>query len=190
MIQSVFIDMDMVLADFIAGIEQRFDVEFGECFGYEGIGLDRGWEAIKWDLDIEFWSEIQPMPWAYELVRWLEHEFTNVYVLTAAELISGHIEGKLMWLKIFFPQLVENMIVTKHKHLLARSTALLLDDYPPSIKAWRAHRGTAVQVPSRWKDRRATVERYNIFGAIEQATGLKYTPNDVPPYNSGVIDNR
>lgn len=175
MIQSVFVDMDMVLADFITGLEYKYNVSLPDGFGYEaGRALDRSWEVLKWELNQDFWSGLKPMPWAQTLMKWLTHEFDQVYILSTVEPINGYIDGKLLWLGIWFPEYVDKLITVGHdcKHLLARPSALLIDDYPKNIKAWRARRGKAIQVPARWKDSSRTVRDYNIFDAVVQETGI------------------
>jgi len=170
MIHDVFVDADMVLADFITGVERHFNVTVPDGFGYDVARyFDRTWDVLKYDLDEEFYSSLPKMPWAQSLMKWLTHEFDNVYILTSLEPIAGHINGRLIWLGIWFPEYMDKLIVTKHKHLLARSTTLLIDDYPPHCKAWRARRGTAVEVPSRWK---GPVGDYNIIEAVAQAAGV------------------
>jgi len=173
MIQSVFVDMDMVLADFIRGVEKKYDSVLPDGFGYDiGRAIGRNWDDLKWDLDQDFWSELPLMPWALGLMKFLSHQFPEVYILTHAEPIQDFIEGKLLWMKIWFPEYTDNVIITKHKHLLARSTALLIDDYPKHCTAWRARRGKAVEVPSRWKGRVST--SYNIFDAVISEAGISH----------------
>lgn len=177
MIRSVFVDMDMVLADFITGIERKYDCQLPDGFGYDiGRTIGRNWDALKWDLDKDFWADMPLMPWAQQLMKWLTHEFEHVYVLTHAEPISGFIEGKLMWLHLWFPEYIDKMIVTKHKSVMARPTTMLIDDYPAHCKAWRAHRGKAVEVPSRWKG--TVPATYNIFNAVASEAGIS-APNAV-----------
>jgi len=187
MIQSVFVDMDMVLADFIRGVEVKYGINLPDGFGYDiSRAIGRNWDDLKWELDIDFWADLRPMPWARLLMKFLSLEFPEVYILTHAEPIRGFIEGKLLWMKTWFPEYTDKVIITKHKHLLSRPTALLIDDYPPNCKSWRAQSGRAVEVQSRWKG--PVDPDYNIFDAIVSEAGISY-PTGLSATGTSITDS-
>jgi hypothetical protein len=59
-------------------------------------------------------------------------------------------EGKMDWLRQHMPSMVDKVIFTEHKHLLAAPGRVLYDDRDENIDAWEAAGGIGRLVPRLW----------------------------------------
>jgi hypothetical protein len=131
----IWLDVDCVLADFMAHVENTAHVKFVEPFGFfdldaevERLGGPRGWTWRK----IE-WAEIPPMPWARDLMELLRGQ--EVGIITACI----HQDRKV-WLD-WFCQGYSHIprVYTEYKSVVVRGDCLIDDREYATIR-----------VPSQW----------------------------------------
>jgi len=145
--ETVFIDMDGVLVDFIGGMEKVFGIPIKEHLDpkvYDitptmekllnrKISSEEFWGPINDNLD--FWKNLEPLPWYKEVILLVEKHFgDNWFILTSPHNCVKSYEGKLIWLRKHIDPKFDfgRAIMTPHKHLLASNASILIDDSPPN----------------------------------------------------------
>lgn len=148
--------MDGVLADFVAAIHKAHNRP--NC--YDNPANHGLWdvEAIWgipskefWSTDTyEFWTSVEKMPDADEIVEAALRRFGKGYVavLTAPSKGLGCMPGKCDWIQARYPQL--SVIFTKAKHFVAAPNKLLLDDKDANVNAFVEAGGHGILVPRIW----------------------------------------
>ena len=131
----IWLDVDCVIADFMAYVEKDAGVAFDRTFDY--YELDREVERLGgkkfWTWRSIRWAEINPTPWARELVLWAK-TLGEVGYITACV----HPDRKI-WLDWFDPEAVK--VFTERKSYVVRDD-LLIDDYP--------YPGNEIRCPAKW----------------------------------------
>lgn len=126
-----------------AVVESNWDLE-----KLWGLSQKEWWEAI--DRNPNFWLDIEPFPWAFDLYHNLQNYCDELVILTAPSRNPMCLAHKLTWLRKHLDIPHANIIMGKKKYLLARSDALLVDDNPDNCDKFVANGGNAVCVPSDW----------------------------------------
>lgn len=157
MIETVFLDVDGVLADFHSAACLHYQLDPQEHVGHhalhEGLGLN--WHQFILELELEnpsFWLNLDSLPWAKNLIRFLLNEISEDLVFLSSGGSSLYSAAqKEVWLhclltEMKFPRFP--LIVTHRKYLLSHSTALLVDDHESQINAWKRRGGKALLFPS------------------------------------------
>lgn len=159
MINTVLIDLDDVLTDF-GGAAQRVhnltqeELDWvTECWQAnewtkESRELyDKYWDAIH-KLGSQFWLDLEPLPWAKELLNLVE-SFTDDWFIVSAPARGTHSHvGKLQWIEKFgLP--MDKLIPTKHKRLFAQEGVVLIDDRQKTIDTFDAEGGEGILFPSK-----------------------------------------
>jgi 5'(3')-deoxyribonucleotidase len=127
-----------------------------------GITSKQFWAAIDYP---NFWFYLQPFPWAKKLVKYLKSKGT-LTIATA----PGHIRSfseKADWLRTHLDIDKNDIMIGKHKWLMARDDSVLIDDLPANVKEFRIYGGNAILVPSNWNKRDLSFE--DVIGAIEDS---------------------
>jgi 5'(3')-deoxyribonucleotidase len=176
---NILLDLDGCLCDFFSQslkdlnwhyrkdnnkitINQYIETQNPNMHEVFGITKTQFWAAIDYP---NFWYYLQPFPWAKKLVKYLKSKGT-VTIATA----PGHIRSfseKASWLQTHLDINRNDIMIGKHKWLMAREDAVLIDDLPENIKKFRAYGGNAILVPSNWNTRNLSYE--HVLGAIEEA---------------------
>lgn len=151
MTPTILLDMDGVLADFdeaacrAHGVDREL-VETrrkpGEWSLVEPLGLtslDEFWAPIS-ALGEQFWLDIKPLPWLGELIELVEQYTNDWHVVTTPGRDPSSYSGKAAWLKQRFGAKFHRITLTAHKHLLADSGTVLIDDRQANIDAFRRPR--------------------------------------------------
>ena len=100
-----------------------------------------------------FWSELEPTPEAFVLVRALEENVgaENVAFLSSPNLSLGCMAGKLRWIREHFPEYSRRFLFGPRKEFCAGSLAhLLIDDHDGNVAAFRQAGGAAILFPRPW----------------------------------------
>jgi hypothetical protein len=165
-VQHIFLDMDGVLANFIAGASQ--------LHGREGI-LD-SWPRGVWDAPTvfglsssqfwrkidaagaDFWAELEAYPWLPELLETLRW-FGPVTILSSPSLGVECPSGKLRWLRQHVHPDFRDHLFGHQKHLCAKPGHVLIDDFDTNVTRFREHGGDAVLFPQPWNSRHAIEDR-------------------------------
>lgn len=155
---TIFLDMDGVLSDLIGGIlklhnipqEERVCIRKYDDDLYNMVRMSRAalWESIDYR---EFWYSLDPFVWANELLAKCRRLVPNVYVLSSPAGGAESAAGKLLWLTKNFgggSKGFRDFILTPHKHLLAKPTAILIDDREDYCKSFSDAGGLSILFPS------------------------------------------
>ena len=155
----IFLDLDGVLAKFVEGACKIH----GLTNPYrEGLGVAQSWDMWKllglsedefyYPMEDIFWSNLEVDEQAHELVEVCldAAEKNNVFFLSTPSRNVGSYSGKYQWVSHHFPPLRRNLILSAHKHLLASSDRLLIDDSDKNIERFQAYGGLTFTWPQPW----------------------------------------
>ena len=149
----ILLDMDGVLTDFAAGVCKLFgkkppgsDDRGRSVAEVAGINPGLMWRRID-EAGARFWSELEPTPFANELVT-MCRKVGEVVIATSPSSDPGAAAGKVAWLQRRFGKRFRDFAITPRKELLAAPGRLLIDDTPKHVDAFRAAGGAAVLVPT------------------------------------------
>lgn len=174
----IFLDVDEVLADFVGGACRTWGISKEEVEAVWNRGtweivpplskaLKRGgvrgpdnddefWQKIH-HVGEDFWTNLDPLPWAKDVVSYLSSLTKDWYVVSSPSLCPTSYSGKVKWFRWFFGETFNQFILTTHKHLLARRDAVLIDDRESNLSAFKKAGGGTVVFPrihnSSWIDR-------------------------------------
>ena len=165
---KILIDLDGVVADFVAGAMELHDKEWPfldpEMKGNAGWDFYKSWgltsEEFWRGMDRSFWAELPLLPWADDLVTSLEElaGMENLCFVTSPAHHPGCMEGKVDWCEAWYPGIP--VILTRSvkngappKHFLAHEGALLIDDYERNVSDFVQAGGRALLFPQPWNYR-------------------------------------
>ena len=166
MINTVFLDMDGVIVNFLGGLHKALGVPYS----YEDYPYEKG----KWNMltDIKpfddipatfeqcndcctatFWDNLEWMHDGRDILQAIMNTLglEKVYFLTTPMPNLESASGKMMWVNNNLPIYLKRTIVTQApKHLLARPDALLIDDKDENVEGFVAAGGQGILVPRPW----------------------------------------
>jgi len=160
MINTVFLDMDGVIADFHKGIYDafrqpyRYDESLATWDFWDNWKPPLNRENINAKCSVYFWEHL---PWTHDGLEIFEivcskfkpeqiHILTNPIVGGA-----GTATGKILWIEKYLPEFVKRVIITQApKGLLAKPDTLLIDDNNNYVDGFREAGGKALLVPRPW----------------------------------------
>ena len=159
--KTVLLDMDGVVADFVSAAcrlfgknpeaeHARLNPDTGwDFFDAWGLTASDFWQQI--DLAGEsFWTGIKPESWAIDLYDRLS-SLAPVYFCSSAALTPSAWSGKIKWLRAFVGiGHFNDVVLTTHKHLLARHTNCLIDDNQDNVDSFAAWGGKSILFPRLW----------------------------------------
>lgn len=154
-----FIDMDGVIADFVAGI----CLAHGRTSPYAGganlgvFDMEKIWGITPEEFwrpanSREFWEDLPKTPEADSIIALASARFApeDIAILTSPSMDPGSIPGKRAWIERHYPQLKSSMILTSAKQFLAGEGRVLIDDRTENIDSFNAFGGEGVMVPRAW----------------------------------------
>jgi len=162
-IDTVFLDLDGVIADFPGGVAKIFgrdpsEIKWPKREPWEWVDDDLPdalgitpytmWQEIK-KAGAAFWADLDPYPWAKEVVEYLHAEY-RLYFLTTPHGALDSAKGKMVWVEIFSYGMSDRIILTSQKHLLAGWGRLLIDDKPEMVKRFADCGGVGILWPQPW----------------------------------------
>lgn len=145
---KIYVDLDGVLADFIAGVSKLLDVEYSdEKYNSDPKFRSDMWRAVtKYSKEGgQLWSELDTMPDAGQL--WSYVEKYNPEILTAAgNPAYGADAQKRAWVPWMIGSDIKVNIVRKSadKAQYATPDSILIDDQAKSINPWKAAGGIGI----------------------------------------------
>ncbi len=159
-ITQVYVDLDGVLADFFGGVCDLLGKEPDPPDHFHGLASAFGFEndSELWELidgaGSRFWSSLDPYPWNDELLN-VAREIARegMYIATSPSWAGSSAAGKIEWMTEHLGapgKAYRDFMIGSHKHLLAHPNAMLIDDSPEKITAWRKAGGVAVLWPQPW----------------------------------------
>lgn len=169
----ILLDLDEVLADFVGGCcrihgVSREELErhwppgqwsivepLGKALAEKGkLAEDYDWNEDDFWLEInyyspQFWSTLEPTPWAKELVKLVESFTKDWHIVSAPSRSPESYTGKVRWLKAFFGQRFDRFALTPHKEIFACHNVVLIDDREENTRKFAEAGGWGVPFPSR-----------------------------------------
>ena len=178
---TVLLDMDGVLVDFIGGVLHLFgsDKRDTDVKTWDGIIEVVGakdpttfWNKIA--SSTEFWEHLRGYPWYRTVVDLLEAKGVRLYLSTSPTRDPNCAKGKTAWVAKHFPKLRSNLMIGKHKYLMAKEGVLLIDDSTKNNALFTAHGGAAILFPQPWNCSNLTDEPWDRFYRfVEDFAGAK-----------------
>lgn len=101
------------------------------------------------DAGEDFWTTVPWLPWGQELLQ-VCNELAPTAIATTPTRHPTSVSGKLRWIAENAPKQVREYHLTTHKHDLAKPNALLIDDRPHNVRAFREHGGRAMLIQQPW----------------------------------------
>lgn len=158
---TVFLDMDGVTCDFVAGALKQHNIQFpieGIEWNFpKQIGFLNNEAAFWAPLGRAFWAGLPKTPECDLFLRRLEEVVgaDAICLLTSPCNTDGCIEGKLDWVKLNLPSRYRRQIlVGSGKEFVASKGALLIDDHAENCHRFFVHGGQSILVPRPWNWRR------------------------------------
>ena len=170
-IDTVYLDMDGVLADFVgssiralghapAEVMPRMLEHKGDYDGmYSALDMDEDefWERLD---ALEggtvpgslVWEKMDPYPWR-DMILKLCREVAPTWILTSPSRNAGSSYGKIVWLQTWLGARFRDYILSPRKWHVARPGTLLVDDSDRNVDKWRRKGGEAILFPRIWNSR-------------------------------------
>lgn len=162
-IDHIFWDMDGVFADFVGGVLDLMGVETRSAgtkwppgeYAIEtvfGITTERLWNLINRG-GVDWWSHLDRFEWHTELRSIIADCRGSHSVLTSPGDCPAAYQGKRIWADRHLHGLPLHL--TSHKQLLAKPSALLIDDSDKNCEQFVAAGGRAILFPQLWNSNHA-----------------------------------
>jgi 5'(3')-deoxyribonucleotidase len=120
-----------------------------------GVSEKELWAAVNAE-GPSWWEHLDEYEWSEELYARLQALATGrdaLLVICTSPCAKGHSAmGKQRWMNRFTGSIFRDIVITPHKHLLARPNAVLIDDSPDKVEKFRQYGGSAVLFPRQWND--------------------------------------
>ena len=167
MINTVFLDVDDVLADFMKGLHKALHIPYD----YKNYPYKKGdWNILGYQIKsddnslvtfdqcndcctISFWQHLEEMHDGRNILAAIEYKLVprQIYLLTTPMPNLESASGKMIWVHDHLPNYLKRTIITQApKHLLARPDTLLIDDKNENVDDFRKAGGKALLVPRPW----------------------------------------
>jgi len=166
LIDRILLDLDGCLVDFLGGACKFHNKAYdGHPHDPENQTEQKPWNiepvfqmsAPKlWNpLGYEFWLNLEPLPWCYEVVELLSARFgeENICLLTSPVRTKGCIEGKMDWIRKNLPQFRRRFLIGPRKEFCASPTSVLIDDHSDNIDRFIAAGGRTFLFPAPYNAR-------------------------------------
>lgn len=158
MINTIFLDVDGVLADFRKGIHNAFDKPYNYSTLSPKWKFWDDWPDVTSKMvnavcTIPFWANLEWMHDGHSILTTIEYRCTSaqIYLLTTPMSNVESPTGRWSWIKNHMPVYYKCTIITQApKHLLARPDTLLIDDKDENIDGFIEAGGRGLLVPRPW----------------------------------------
>ena len=164
-IDTVFLDIDGVLADFNKTATKIINAPYPPTKYWWWDSFKDGKSRVNAACDISFWENLNWMPDGKKILALIEDYFSTIYLLTAPMEHSGSYTGKIKWVYRHIPSYNRKTIITPiNKSVFAKPGVLLIDDSSDNVKDFKLMGGEAVLVPRAWNlDRKVADIAYDII---------------------------
>lgn len=150
---TIFLDMDGVVADFVAGIcaahgIDRARIPDGQWDFIASLEMteDRFYAPCR---KAEFWEELPEVPKSRQFVETLR-TLAPVVLCSQPTKHPGAFAGKYAWARKVFGPGLPVCLVEPDKTILARPGAFLIDDNDNWVRRWDEAGGVALLYPTRY----------------------------------------
>lgn len=151
--KRILLDIDGVLADFVAGAAKFHDQDPASVTTWNFIEQWGLTAADFWNpLGREFWANLPLTPEANRVVALCEAAVgkENVALLTSPCDTDGCLEGKRDWVKMYFSDYRRRLLIGAAKEFCATPHSLLVDDHDANCKAFLLAGGVPCLFPRPW----------------------------------------
>ena len=169
---QIFLDVDGVLVDFVAGAAKvvGFDpavVDHYDFYAAVGHTSDSFWRKID-AAGADFWADLESFPWATELHNVCKAVApTTLLSAPSADPSSAH--GKKLWINKEFGPCFKQYLLGVDKTACAAPNKVLIDDSEHNINAFREAGGKAILFPQAWNENRGIKDHVGyVFGELEK----------------------
>jgi FMN phosphatase YigB (HAD superfamily) len=151
---TVYLDCDGVLADFTRaantahGFPHAVPPTKWDWYKDWGLSDDAFWAPINELGDSFYPDHVNVYPWTHCLIGEIVDTEAQLCVATANADNHG-CNGKREWIKRVCPE-AEDIIFIHQKWRLATPNAMLIDDNPGNVEAFREHGGVGILWPQPW----------------------------------------
>lgn len=158
-----YLDMDGVIANFVAGVLKRFSVKqnpyetdekhLGNWYIQEILGIPN--ETFYDALDHDFWANLPKTRESDDIVNIALRVFgeDRVRICTTPTIHPGSYSGKFEWIDDHYPFLRRSLVTTATKEELAGPERLLIDDSDKNVEAFESAGGKTFLYPRPWNKR-------------------------------------
>ena len=158
MINTIFLDMDGVLANFRKGIHKVFMKSYdyptlSSKWKFWDDWPDVSFAMVNTACTTEFWTDLEWMHDGRDILHTIGYTLgvEKIYLLTTPMPNLESASGKMIWVNDNLPAYLKYTIITQvPKHLLARPNILLIDDRNENVDGFRKAGGKALLVPRPW----------------------------------------
>jgi len=158
---TIFLDLDGVLADWlksacsVCGIdenESEVKRKLKQGIHLEKIGKiseEELWKKID-AKETNFWENLEKLPWADDLVKAC-NDLGDMYFLTSSGDCVYACTGKAIWIKKYYPEYLNRLIIFREKEVLANKNTILVDDSESKITKFQKAGGYVFHWPNQYK---------------------------------------
>lgn len=182
-IQTVFVDMDGVLVDFVGGVLKSHSLPLSTIKRFEGAYDIAAVLNMKprdfWrhlDEDRRFWAELEPTPECFEIMARLESYFDrkDIYLLSSPAISPDCFSGKAEWVAAHLPTYMNRLFLMNKKHFCAAPGRLLIDDSDTNVAKFKSAGGAAVLLPRPWNSRHAELRNKTTISIFEKEINYRH----------------
>lgn len=184
---TIYLDMDGVLVDFVSGAIEATGIDLThdtwtewDAYRLKGWTSDQFWASINERL--YFWEDLQPYPWAEELLE-LCKSFGDVVFCSTPSRNPESASGKLTWLQQRGWLKNHDCILMKDKWRLAKPGTILIDDRRESCALFAAHGGRDICFPQPWSH--DNVEKLTVGRSKHSRNRMQYVFTMLNHYTLG-----
>lgn len=159
-VDTVLLDMDGVISDWVGSVFDLFDVQNREEIlanwpdnSYEThLVLDTTYSEVwkRINKKEDFWTGMRPFPTNKELFSLLPENKT--YICTKAGTSHTAASGKVRWLREHAKHLYNKFVITSHKYLCANPHTVLIDDHEDNCNLFIEAGGYAILYPQYYNE--------------------------------------
>lgn len=160
----ILFDMDGVVANFTKAAMDvhkkslpydQIEWNWPAQVGFKDATDPAFWEPLG---NTEFWANLPVMEDGFDLFKAVENVYGihNIAFLSDASAFASG-DGKMIWLKKYFPEYQKRVVFTKYKDLVASPDKLLIDDNDENVRRFDDAGGKAIVLPRPWNRRRSEV---------------------------------
>ena len=159
-IERIILDVDEVLADFVTGACRAHNA-IPSSVAAKRRKTNTYWLHLLWELTLDefwnpidrlgsdFWQNLERLPWMDDVLKVCEDTRLEIQMATCPNSTTECLLGKAQWVENELSEIYHGCVTyTRHKHLLACSSSLLIDDSPYNVAAFRKHGGSAILFPT------------------------------------------
>lgn len=152
------VDIDGVAADFRGMVAKIFNVPVAATYHKHylddiGITDEQMWAKIK-AMGDEFWVNLEPLPWAFELFERCQSIGDTIF-LSATSRDARSASGKVLWIQKHFGENFMHYLLGKRKEHCAKWNSVLIDDHDANIERFTERGGRGILFPQPWNSNHA-----------------------------------